>query len=185
MAVAERAACHALSANTGWRTSSPHHTNKVRGLRQSVCLPVYSTRPGPLLIKAEKGTIQGPEEEEKESLFTSITNALDFTAVRSEADAKLLRDAKMATKMGEKMTQQQYGALKRKVGGTAKDFFKEFIDVEGEYTETGWVDKTCRYCKKDTSSEPRQKDSLGRYAHIACAEEAASKGNFFTRLFSR
>lgn len=123
-------------------------------------------------------------EPEKESLFTSITNALDFTAVRSEEDRQLIEDARQATKMGGKMSREQYAALRRKVGGTAKSYFKEFIDVDGDYVESGWVDKSCKYCKKDTSGAPRQKDGGGRYAHVSCAEEAKSRGNFFTRLFS-
>jgi hypothetical protein len=56
--------------------------------------------------------------------------------------------------------------------------------VDGAYTDEGWVDKTCRYCKKDTGGSPRQVDQMGRYAHVACAENASS-GNFFTRLFGR
>jgi len=55
--------------------------------------------------------------------------------------------------------------------------------VDGEYVEEGWVDKTCKVCKKDTKGEARQVDKLGRYVHVACAEKAKS-GNFFTRLFS-
>lgn len=50
--------------------------------------------------------------------------------------------------------------------------------------EEGWVDKTCKICKKDTSKEPRNVDMMGRYAHVACMKKAES-GNFFTRLFGR
>jgi hypothetical protein len=32
--------------------------------------------------------------------------------------------------------------------------------VDGEYVEDGWVDKTCKVCKKDTRGEPRQVDKL-------------------------
>lgn len=56
--------------------------------------------------------------------------------------------------------------------------------VDGQYVEEGWVDKTCKVCKKDTGGEPRQVDKFGRYVHVACLEKANS-GNFFTRLFSR
>lgn len=50
--------------------------------------------------------------------------------------------------------------------------------------DEGWVDKTCKYCKKDTKGSPRQVDAGGRYAHVACAENAP-KGNFFSKLFGR
>lgn len=66
-------------------------------------------------------------------------------------------------------------------------FFHGFFfgkSVDGQYVEEGWVDKTCKVCKKDTAGEPRQVDKLGRYVHVACLEKSNS-GNFFTRLFSR
>lgn len=57
--------------------------------------------------------------------------------------------------------------------------------VDGEYVEEGWVDKTCKICKKDTRGEARQVDNFGRYVHIACLDDKSkSGGNFFTRLFS-
>ena len=54
--------------------------------------------------------------------------------------------------------------------------------VDGEYVEEGWVDKTCKVCKKDTRGEPRQVDKLGRYMHVACAENSKPT-NFFAKLF--
>ncbi|KAM1269411.1 hypothetical protein PS1_001565 [Malus domestica] len=77
----------------------------------------------------------------------------------------------------------QHGALRRKIGGTYKDFFEDHVEVDGKYVEEGWVDKTCKVCKKDTGGEPREVDKLGRYVHVACLEKSKS-GNFFTRLFS-
>ncbi|KAI5080485.1 hypothetical protein GOP47_0004434 [Adiantum capillus-veneris] len=114
----------------------------------------------------------------------SVLEALDFSAVRSQDDAQLLDDARYATNMGEKMSREQYAALRRKIGGTYRDFFKDSIEVEGEFVDEGWVDKSCRFCKKDTASEARTVDKFGRYAHISCLDNSKSKsGNFFTRLF--
>ncbi|XP_050387476.1 uncharacterized protein LOC126803779 [Argentina anserina] len=138
-----------------------------------------------VLAKTEKGG-KGDDEEPKktkQSLFSSVTEALDFSQTRSEEDALLLEDARQATKSGEKMSREQYAALRRKIGGTYKDFFKSYVEVDGQYVEEGWVDKTCKVCRKDTGGEPRQVDKLGRYVHVACLGKPKS-GNFFTRLFS-
>lgn len=32
-------------------------------------------------------------------------------------------------------------AMKRKINGTARDFWKDWVDVKGEYTDKGYVDK--------------------------------------------
>jgi hypothetical protein len=58
------------------------------------------------------------------------------------------------------------------------------ISVDGQYVEEGWVDKTCKICKKDTRGEPRQVDKLGRYAHVACLENP-KPANFFAKIFAR
>eukprot|EP01018_Ginkgo_biloba_P015220 Gb_22634 [translate_table: standard] len=140
----------------------------------------------------ENEEVEGGGMKNKQSLFGSIADALDFSQVRSNEDAALLEDARAATKSGERMSREQtcvcmerqYAALRRKIGGTYKDFFKGYVEADGEYVEDGWVDKTCKICKKDTKGEPRNVDNFGRYAHVACLEKAKS-GNFFTRLFNR
>lgn len=37
------------------------------------------------------------------------------------------------------MSREQYQALRRKVGGTAKDYWKGWVDVKGQYADKGYV----------------------------------------------
>jgi hypothetical protein len=52
---------------------------------------------------------------------------------RGHADAEMLYDAKYGKLENGRMTREQYAALRRKVGGTAKDYWKSWIDVKGDY----------------------------------------------------
>lgn len=63
-----------------------------------------------VLAKTEKGE-KGDNKEEpkktKQSLFSSVTEALDFSQTRSAEDALLIEDAREATKSGERMSREQ------------------------------------------------------------------------------
>lgn len=58
--------------------------------------------------KMEKGKKEkGETQKRKQSLFGSVTEALDFSQVRSAEDAELLEDASKATRSGSRMTREQ------------------------------------------------------------------------------
>ena len=82
------------------------------------------------------------EAQEKGGVSLFLFNAL--SAVNFEEDIKedrgLLAAAKRMGK-GDKMSREQYGALKRKVGGTKGGFFGENIFAKGEYLDRGYVEK--------------------------------------------
>lgn len=79
------------------------------------------------------------EYKKRQGLLGSVVGSFDFAEVRSKSDAELLYDAKYGTLQGGKMTREQYQALRRKVGGTAKDYWKDWVEVKGEYTDKGYV----------------------------------------------
>jgi hypothetical protein len=89
-----------------------------------------------------------------QALF-KVTRALDFQEDIA-ADRGLLSAAKRMKK-GESMTTEQYGALRRKVGGTKGGFFGESVDVKGEYTDSGWT----RTNEDTTTSEVAYAPLLG------------------------
>jgi len=73
--------------------------------------------------------------------LSGVIQALDFSAPRSKGDAEILYETKDNWKSGQsKMTREQYAALRRKIGGTYKDYFKDYIEVdvfEKTYTKKG------------------------------------------------
>lgn len=86
--------------------------------------------------KPAKGSSKKVAKETKpkniEGSFLSQTiSAFDFAETRSNADAELLYEAKYG-KRGEdgKMTREQYQALRRKIGGTARDYWKDWVEEE-------------------------------------------------------
>lgn len=77
-------------------------------------------------------------ERKKESAMSQALNAFDFSEARSQKDADLLYEAKYGDRSPDgKMSREQYEALRRKVGGTAKSFFKEYVEDESlKYIKT-------------------------------------------------
>jgi hypothetical protein len=80
--------------------------------------------------------------EKRRGSLNKIVGSFDFAEVRSKSDAELLYDAKYGKRGADgKMTREQYQALRRKIGGTAKDYWKDWVDVKGEYVDRGYVAK--------------------------------------------
>jgi hypothetical protein len=71
--------------------------------------------------------------------FGGVVSAFDFAETRSKSDAALLYEAKYGKLEGGKMTREQYMALRRKIGGTAKDYWKDWVEVKGQYVDKGYV----------------------------------------------
>lgn len=57
--------------------------------------------------ESEKGAKDDEPKKSNQSLFSNITEALDFSQVRSSEDAELLAEAREATKSGGKMSREQ------------------------------------------------------------------------------
>merc|ERR1719478_1493423 len=69
--------------------------------------------------------------------LSGVIGALDFQE-DIEADRGLLAGLR-GMKKGEKMSREEYGALRRKVGGTKGGFFGETVEARGKYVESGYV----------------------------------------------
>lgn len=71
--------------------------------------------------------------KKNQSFLSQFTDAIDFSQIRSDSDRDLLEGAKKNLEKGDKggerqkMSQEQYLALRRKVGGTAKYWLKPAI----------------------------------------------------------
>ena len=68
----------------------------------------------------------------------SILEAFDFSQARSQGDAELIARAR-GMRDGQKMSPEQYAALRRKIGGTAKDYWKGWVEVKGANVDRGYV----------------------------------------------
>lgn len=79
------------------------------------------------------------------ALFSKEEKAKRNENARSQSrkDAQLLQDAKgmfgKGNKKGQKLSPEQEAALRRRIRGTSRDFFKDWIDVEGDFVEQGYV----------------------------------------------
>lgn len=82
------------------------------------------------------------EYKKRQGFLGSVVGSFDFAEVRSKSDAELLYDARYGKLKDGKMTREQYQALRRKVGGTAKDYWKDWVEVKGEYTDKGYVSES-------------------------------------------
>lgn len=92
---------------------SPSQSGFICKTRIAPSLPKYHGRRNNsfVVLSARKDdNISEPKKEKKQqqqSLFSSVTEALDFSQVRSEKDAELLEDAREATKSGGRMSKEQ------------------------------------------------------------------------------
>ncbi|KAL8161068.1 hypothetical protein V2J09_012557 [Rumex salicifolius] len=96
----------------------------------------YGGRFGLVRVSAKQGGKEDePKKKEttKQSLFTSVTDALDFAQVRSTEDADLLEEAREATKSGGRMNRKQ--------------------DTAGEARQ---IDKLGRYAHVSCIQNPKQ-----------------------------
>ncbi|WIA20785.1 hypothetical protein OEZ86_004705 [Tetradesmus obliquus] len=103
-------------------------------------MALFGKRAGAAVVEKPKTTKQTttkgksssvPKELPKESFMSQTLNAFDFAAVRSKKDAELLYEAKYGERGPDgKMTPEQYQALRRKIGGTARDYWKDWVEEE-------------------------------------------------------
>jgi len=68
-------------------------------------------------------------------------NSWSVARQTEQTDKQLLSQARTMGK-GEKLSPDQYQALRRKIGGTAKDYWKDWVEVEGQYVDKGYVDRS-------------------------------------------
>ncbi|KAL4451446.1 hypothetical protein ABPG77_009518 [Micractinium sp. CCAP 211/92] len=108
--------------------------------QQKPAAPAKMAAPAKKASPAKKVEDKAAEYEKRRSGLSRVIGALDFAEVRSKSDAELLYEAKYG-KRGDngKLTAEQAAALRRRVVGTKKDYWKDWVDVKGEYAEKGYV----------------------------------------------
>ncbi|GAX75821.1 hypothetical protein CEUSTIGMA_g3264.t1 [Chlamydomonas eustigma] len=98
--------------------------------RRAVTTTALFGRPKKSIVE-ETEVVESSKPKKKQSVISQTLNAIDFAAPRSQKDSELLYDAKYGKRSEDgKMTREQYQALRRKIGGTAKDYFKEWVEEE-------------------------------------------------------
>uniref|UniRef100_A0A7S2AZ06 Uncharacterized protein n=1 Tax=Pycnococcus provasolii TaxID=41880 RepID=A0A7S2AZ06_9CHLO len=85
------------------------------------------------------------------SALNGVIGALDFQEDIAE-DRDLIKSLRNLGK-GEKMSREQYGALRRKVGGTKSGFFGETVESSGRYLESGWLAGTRSFDEDDDDTD--------------------------------
>lgn len=91
---------------------SPSQSGFICKTRIAPSLPKYHGRRNNSFVvlsarKDDNTSEPKKEKQQQQSLFSSVTEALDFSQVRSEKDAELLEDAREATKSGGRMSKEQ------------------------------------------------------------------------------
>lgn len=84
-------------------------TNTGCASKVSRCTSVVPSRSlkKSFVVSAKKEKSDEEPVQRKQSLFSSVTEALDFSQVRSVKDAELLEDAREATRSGGRMSREQ------------------------------------------------------------------------------
>jgi hypothetical protein len=88
-------------------SSSRNYLPPRFGSNNALFKPNFNSVNSVKVYASKEGANGSTKGEPKQSLFTNLTDALDFAQVRSEEDAELLYEAREATKAGGMMTRDQ------------------------------------------------------------------------------
>jgi hypothetical protein len=88
-------------------SSSQNYLPPRFGSNNALFKPNFNSLNSEKVYASKEGKNGSTKGEAKQSLFTNLTDALDFAQVRSEEDAELLYEAREATKAGGMMTRVQ------------------------------------------------------------------------------